>query len=467
MDKVEMEDTLHHRVGSTGRTRVVCRTGNPIVGADLARAAIETAKSVIVLSPDADDPDSDVIKTILAITNAPGRHAEPYHIVAQLRDRENLPVARIAGRGEAQLVVVGDLIARITAQTCRQSGLSAVYQGLLDFEGDEIYPATPPSSLVGRPFQESLFAYDTSSVIGLLHANGTARLNPPMDMPVKEGDRLLAISADDDTVLPAPSAIRGQGAVAAPPQDPKPRRSEQTLVLGWNRRGPAIAAELDNYVAHGSTLVVAATPIDLATAAVPEKLAHTSVETRTTEPWKREALTGLLAEGFDHVIVLCSDMLEPQRADARTLVTLINLRDIVATTGSTFSITSEMLDLENRALAEVTHADDFIVSDRLASLLVCQLSEHRHLKAVFDDLFDSTGSEIYLRPAASYVPIGKPVAFATALESSVARGEIAIGYRTAAHAGDAMRNYGVVINPTKSRETTFAAADKVIVLAGE
>ena len=45
----------------------------------------------------------------------------------------------MVGRDEAQLVLAGDLIARITAQTCRQSGLSVVYTELLDFGGDEIY----------------------------------------------------------------------------------------------------------------------------------------------------------------------------------------------------------------------------------------------------------------------------------------------------------------------------------------
>ena len=66
-----------------------------------------------------------------------------------------------------------------------------------------------------------------------------------------------------------------------------------------------------------------------------------------------------------------------------------------------------MLDLRNRALAEVTRADDFIVSDRMTSLLLSQVAENKHLKAVFDDLFDPEGSEIYLRPASEYVAAGR------------------------------------------------------------
>ena len=465
-DKVQMEDDIRAQGGRRGRTKIICRTGSPMTMADLALASIETAKSVIVLPPEVEDPDADVIKTILAITNGAGRREERHHIVAELRERDSLAVARIVGGDEAQLVLVGDLIARIMAQTCRQSGLSVVYTELLDFEGDAIYEAEPPAHLVGRPFRESLFAYDDSTVIGLLGPGGVARLNPPMDTPIASGDRLLAISADDDTVVPAvhPVDVVDEALLVAP--QPRPRAPERTLVLGWNRRGPAIATELDAYVAPGSRMVVAATagrPGDRADAQA--ELVNATLEAREADPTKREALVALCAEGFDHVIVLCSDVLDPQRADAHALVTLINLRDIVAGAGYGFSITSEMLDLRNRALAEVTRADDFIVSDRLASLLLSQLSENAHLKAVFDDLFDTAGSEIYLRPAGDYVKVGAPMTFATVLESSTRRGEIAIGYRDSAAAADASRAHGVVLNPPKSRSITFAPGDKVIVLA--
>lgn len=464
-DKVEMEDEIRAQVGPTGRTTVVCRTGNPVDSTDLAIVSLDTAKSVIVLTPEVEDPDIDVIKTILAITNTPGRKVDRYHIVAEIRDRDNLAVARIVGRDEAKLVATHDLVARVIAQTCRQSGVSVVYMGLLTFEGDEIYMVEPQAHLHGRPFRECLFAYDDSSIIGLLRADGTARLNPPMGAPIVPGDRLIAISADDDTIVPTARPIDtfDEALIVAP--GPRHRSPERTLVLGWNRRGASIARELDAYVASGSRLVVAAAGFDIASGPKPDDLANQTFEVREADPTKRESLVALCAEGFDHVIVLCSDVLPPQRADARTLVTLISLRDVAASEGATFSVTSEMLDLRNRALADVTQADDFIVSDRLAGLLVSQLSENAHLGAVFDDLFAASGSEIYLRPASDYVRIGASTTFATVLEASTRRGEIAIGYREAAASSIASRSYGVVINPPKSRSIEFAPDDKVIVLA--
>ncbi len=256
-DQVDMEDALHDRLGSFKNTRVVCRTGQPIEMSDLALVSLHTAKSIIVLAPNTDDPDSQVIKTLLAITNHPQRRAEPYHIVAEIRNLDNLEVAKLVGGDEVELVLVGDLIARVTAQTCRQSGLSVVYTELLDFGNDEIYFKDEPS-LVGKTFGEALFAYEDSAVIGLQPNGGTPRLKPRLDTRLQAGDQLIVISQDDDTIKVSGltdfqinhAAIHSQPIVQA--------ALERTLILGWNWRAPAVIRELDNYVAPGSELTVVA-----------------------------------------------------------------------------------------------------------------------------------------------------------------------------------------------------------------
>ena len=96
---------------------------------------------------------------------------------------------------------------------------------------------------------------------------------------------------------------------------------------------------------------------------------------------------------------------------------------------------------------------------------MAQVSENKALNAVFADLFDPEGSEIYLKPAANYVVPGRPVNFYTVVESARQRGAVAIGYRLRAHATDASRSYGVVVNPNKSESVTFTAGDRVIVIA--
>jgi hypothetical protein len=179
----------------------------------------------------------------------------------------------------------------------------------------------------------------------------------------------------------------------------------------------------------------------------------------------RRLLESIQAADYDHVIALSYAGLDVQEADAKTLVTLLHLRDIAERDETPFSIVSEMLDLRNRQLAEVAKVDDFIVSDHLISLMMSQLSENADLYDVFADIFDPEGSEIYMKPVDDYIELGKPVNFYTLVEAARRRNQTAIGYRLAAEAGEAAKSYGVHINPKKSELVMFTPADKVIVLA--
>ena len=466
-DKVEMEDAIREKVGPTGKTRIVCRTGSPIDMADLQIASPQTAKSIIVLSPGGEHPDAEVIKTLLALTNAPDRRPEPYHIVVELHDPRNLEVARMVGKAEVEIVLIGDLVARIIAQTCRQSGLSTVYTELLDFGGDEIYFKAEPA-LAGRQFGDVLAAYETSTVIGLHPAGGQPQLNPAMTTPIAPGDRLIFIASDDDTInLSGRTDIAVAADAILPPQPPV-NAPERTLILGWNWRAPAIINELDQYVPAGSVVTVVAED-DAAAATLEERCAdlrHQAIHFQAGDTTDRRTLDALDIPSYQHVILLCySERFDVQQADARTLITLLHLRDIAGLHGDVFSIVSEMLDSRNRNLAEITQADDFIVSDRLVSLMLAQVAENKALNAVFADLFDPEGAEVYLRPASHYVRTDAPLDFYTIVEAARQRGEVAIGYRQAGYSMDKARAYGVRVNPNKAEPITFAQDDMIIVLA--
>lgn len=466
-DKVDMEDQLRQRLGPTGKTRIVCRSGSPIDLSDLEIISPHTAKSILILAPESPDADTQTIKTILALTNNPNRRVEPYHIVAEVRNPQSIEAARLVGKDEAELVLVDELVSRVTAQTCRQSGLSVVYTELLDFGGGEIYFKAEPS-LTGRTFGEALFAYDDSAVIGMMFAGGRVALNPPMDTVIHAGDELAVISEDDDTI--AVSGTTDHGVVssairAATSPDAAP---EHTLILGWNRRGSSIVNELDHYVAPGSRVTVVSQTTDAADqlAAACGGLRNTVWTAQQGNTTSRRILDSLDPASYDHVITLGADTMGDQESDARTLVTLLHLRDIADKSGRRVSIVSEMLDVRNRALAEVTRADDFIVSDKLVSLMMSQLAENKKLGPVFRDLFDPDGSELYLKPASDYVALGTAVNFYTVLEAARQRSEVAIGYRVRAESGNPEAAYGVTVNPTKSSRIAFSDGDRVIVLAG-
>lgn len=466
-DKVEMQDEIRHKVGPTGHTRVVCRSGNPIEAASLELVSLNSTRSIIVLAPDAEDPDANVIKTVLAITNNPRRRPEPYQIVAEIRDPRNMEVARLVGHDETEFILIGDLIARIVAQTCRQAGLSAVYTELLNFEGDEIYFHREPA-LAGSSFGEALTAYEKCSVIGLVPRDARPVLNPPTDTTLTADDQLIVIAQDAESIRLSDSQKgRFEPAAIVPPPAAAPA-TERTLILGWNWRAPIIISQLDPYVAPGSTVTVVSRYGEAgdAIAHCCSELRNQTVSFLQADTTDRGVLDDLAIPSYNHVILLCySDMLEREEADAHTLITLLHLRDIADRSGHSFSIVSEMLDIRNRTLAEVTRADDFIVSDNLISLMLAQVSENKELNAVFAELFDPAGSEIYLRPAGEYVTLGKAVDFYTVLEAARQRHEIAIGYRLYSRPSEGSRLPDIIVNPPKSTPVVFEQNDRIIVLA--
>jgi voltage-gated potassium channel Kch len=397
------------------------------------------------------------VKTVLAVTNNPNRKAGEYHIVGELRNPSNLEAARLVGRHEAHWVLSSDLISRITVQTCRQSGLSVVYSELLDFDGAEIYFTEQPS-LVGRTYFDAQLAFADSAVFGIVH-EGRVRLNPPADTVLAAGDQLVVIAEDDDTIRLAEPGVPDATAVAVGEvEEPRP---ETTLVLGYNGGLDLVLAELDQYATPRSRVAVVADISEPGFASFD----NLDVTFRRGDPTSRAVLDSLFPHTFDHIIVLAAGELPAQRADARTLITLLHLRDIADQQDVDLNVVSEMIDDRNRELAEVTQADDFIVSDQLVSLMLSQVSENKQLTQVFDELFASSGAEIYLRPAELYVADGAEADFYAVLEAARRRGETAIGYRIDADARNAAAAYGVRVNPDKRERRVFAPGDKVIVLA--
>ncbi|MCO6178650.1 hypothetical protein [Ciceribacter sp. RN22] len=466
-DKVEMEEEIAAKVGDLKNTRIICRSGDPTDLYDLAILSPQTSRSVIVLSPETADPDSQVIKTVLALVNDPNRRAAPYKIAAEIRDAANAEVATIVGGREMQLVLADDLISRIVVHSSRQSGLSAVYSELLDFDGCEIYTLDQPD-LVGKPFGAAAMAYDSSTLIGICDTEGKVHLNPSPNRVFGVGEKAIVIAEDDASIrISAAPAVCAKDAIL--PVVVRERRPERTLILGWNRRGPLIATELARYVAPGSLLTIAAdTPqFELEASSLVAAGSSFSVEYRVIDTSSRAALDALDVPSYDHVLVLgYSDHMSAQSADTRTLVTLLQLRKIAERAGRHVSVVSEMIDVRNRELAEVTRADDFVVSNKLVSLMLAQASENEYMAAIFGELLDEEGSEIYLRPLSDYVAIDRPVNFHTIALSALRRGEIAIGYRRQRENDPDERNLGgVTVNPNRSDMISFDKNDMVIVLA--
>jgi len=314
--------------------------------------------------------------------------------------------------------------------------------------------------LVGASYSDALHAFELGCPIGLCRPDGTVLLNPPMSTVIATGEQIIVIAEDDLLVRLAderPPVIEA-AIMAAPDVRAAPDR---TLLVGWNSRAGRIIELLDQLVEPGS-IVDVASPIEPDLGGLQPRVLKLGL--KSCNPTSRRSLEELDLGGYKHIIVLSDDTFDPDHADDRTLVTLLHLRDIEVQLGDPYSIITEMNDDGNREVAQVTKADDFIVSNKLISLLLTQLAENKHLQRVFAELFDPAGAEIYLRPASLYVTPGQPVNFATVIEAAKRRDETAIGIRTR-DGGDDGPAYGVTLNPPKSAPLTLAASDSVVIVA--
>lgn len=467
MDKITMEDQIRDKVGNSKNTRIVCRTGNPIDIHDLKIGNPAGSKSIVILDKDSENSDSQVIKIIVAIISSPQRRRRPYHITAEIERRRNYEVAKMVGKEEVELILSNDFVSKVMVQTSRQSGLSVVYTELMDFGGDEIYFMEEPS-LVGKTFREAIFSYEDSAIIGVFSAkDGTVEVNPPMGRLIQQGDQLIGITEDDDTMIVSSGVDFNIDEAKIRLTNEAEAKPESTLLIGWNHRAKKVIREIDFYAAPGSHIkVVSKFDATEAIRDLQARVSNVRLEFQQDDTTDRTVLEELECTKYDYILLLCYQEHFPlQEADAQTLITLLHLRNILALADKKINVVSEMMDLRNRMLADVTSADDFIVSDKLLSLLMTQVTENKYLMRVFEDLLDAEGSEIYIKPVSEYVSLDGPVNFYTVLESAARKNEVAIGYRRMFEAKSPERGYGVVVNPKKSDLIYFEEKDKVIVLS--
>lgn len=462
-EKPDMEEELRARIPHSKNTDIVCRTGDPASLQDLAMVNVGAARSVVALGNGGEDGlgDAEAVKAVLAVMSTDPELLTT-RIVAELNDSETARALREASHNRVITVRAAEVISRITAQACRESGLSAVWRDLLDFEGDEIY-FQPASELDGRTFGEALLGYDRSTVIGRRGADGTVAINPPMETRFGPGDQVIAISEDDDTIVF--SGFAEEQVDEARQAPPPPVQPERFLVVGWSQIGPVVLLELDQFAPVDSVIDVLVDP-DLVEAdkLVEVPLQRMRMTFQSTHGNLDDLGRHVRQHAYDKVVVLgYRRAISPSEADARSLLTLLLLRrSLVPMQGDRLPpMVTELLDSRNVDLARATGADDFVVSDELSSLMLAQLAERPELEVVFTDLFDIEGSAIAVRPASWYVG-PEPVRFSRVVAAARARGEVAIGHRRLHGADGHPEN---ALNPPKSSMVQLGDDDRVVVIA--
>ena len=463
-DKIEMEDDIRARVRHMGHTRLVVRSGDPSNPADLALVNPYGARSVIVLGNNHVDGDAQAIRSVLALMDDEDQFFN-IRVVADCALPENAAALREASEGHALAIASADLIARVTAQACRNAGLGIVFQEILDFEDVDIY-FHEDARLVGRRFDELVLGYEQGAPIGIRHRDGTVDLNPPDEHVMTDGEKIVIVTDNLEDVVLRPDPEHPE--VLPPGHGGSAARPSRLLLVGWNPLAPRILTELDKWVEPGSTIRVLADE----SLVIQEEITVTGLErlelssTMTYHSAPRKVAELCLAEKYDRVVVLCYRGLSAEEADARALMTLLQLRQFRRDhpdIGNHMSVLTEVLDIRDVQLARVAGAEDFIVSERITALMLAQLAEVPEREEVFADLFEATGSEICMRPVSDYAQPRPGMPFGSYVEAAHRAGHLAIGYRRSGVRGKNLAA-AIHLDPPKSRPVDLSPDDRIIII---
>ncbi|MBK6016288.1 NAD-binding lipoprotein [Streptomyces sp. MBT53] len=461
-DPAAMERALTATLGVTDGVRLECRTGVPSDPDTLRLVSLGAARAVVVLQAEGLDGDLGVVRILLALRTVLGTDAGP-RVVAAVHDGRWVPAARLAMGPRGTVLGTDQSTARLLVQCARHPGMSGVLRDLLDFSGAEFHIVDIPQA-AGLSFGEVALRLETSSAVGLLRADGRPLLTPPPGTVLVAGDRLVTVAHDDGP--PPLSAHRAPvDPTAAARTRPAPERPYRLLLLGWNRRAPLIVDTLRRTARPGSTLdlVTGLAPpcVRPPTDSSPLRLTH-----RPGDPCAPETLTGLDLSAYDCAIALGVDQqagTDPERADDRTLLTMLNLRSWEEETSRVLPVVAEMREHRSRTLAPLGPAGDAVVAGELTALLMAQIVHTPELAAVFEEIFAARGGALALRPAAHYVRPGREASFATVVAAAMRNGEYTIGYR--AHVPHSPRPHGTVhLCPGKSERRVWNADDEILVL---
>ncbi|KAK8968526.1 putative ion channel SYM8 [Platanthera guangdongensis] len=492
-DKEEMEmDIAKLEFGFMG-TSVICRSGSPLILADLKKVSVSKARAIIVLASDenADQSDARALRVVLSLTGV--KEGLRGHVVVEMSDLDNEPLVKLVGGELIETVVAHDVIGRLMILCALQPGLAQIWEDILGFENAEFYIKRWPQ-LDGMRFEDVLISFPDAVPCGVKVAanGGKIVINPEDDYVLKEGDEVLVIAEDDDTYIPGPVPEVQPGSlphVFSPPKYP-----EKILFCGWRRDIDDMIMVLEAFLPPGSELwMFNDVPIMERKSKLTDGgldisgLSNITLVHKEGNAVIRRHLEGLPLETFDSILILADESVEDSvvHSDSRSLATLLLIRDIQSKrlpskeakstclrySGFSHSswiremqqasdksiIISEILDSRTRNLVSVSRISDYVLSNELVSMALAMVAEDKQINRVLEELFAEEGNELCIRPAEYYLYEQEELCFYEIMIRGRERREIVIGYRLS-NADQA------IINPPQKLERRKWSLDDVFVV---
>ncbi|CAM0878003.1 unnamed protein product [Alopecurus aequalis] len=478
-DKEEMEADIAKMEFDLKGTAIICRSGSPLILADLKKVSVSKARAIVVLAVEgnADQSDARALRIVLSLTGV--KEGLRGHIVVELSDLDNEVLVKLVGGDIVETVVAHDVIGRLMIQCARQPGLAQIWEDILGFENCEFYIKRWPQ-LVGMQFEDVLISFPDAVPCGVKMAayGGKIILNPDDCYVMQDGDEVIVIAEDDDTYAPAPlPKVKEAVYIDIVRHERNPQKillcgmrrdiddmivsPERILFCGWRRDMEDMIMVLDAFLAPGSELWMFndVPEIDRERKLIDGGLDYSRLENimlvhREGNAVIRRHLESLPLESFDSILILADESVEDSaiQADSRSLATLLLIRDIQAkrlpyqeayrgslSEGSWMGemqqasnksvIISEILDPRTKNLLSMSKISDYVLSNELVSMALAMVAEDRQINYVLEELFAEQGNELQIRQSDLYLREDEELNFFEVMLRARQRKEVVIGYR--------------------------------------
>ena len=476
-EKEDMDDFLKLALPDTQNTRIITRSGSTSNVSNLSMVGAEHCRSAIVLASASEEENDDekalsdaqTIKTILALSSARPTENE-LNIVGELYNLDHHRIVQASSPHPITVVDSNDILAKLMVQTSRSVGLSVAYGEILSFDGCEMYFHNADWNKI--TFGESLYRFPDGVPMGIRSKDGELAINPSDGRVLEDGDDILILADDDSTIHFQSSAVAK--ARDLPLKGGRLVQSlENELIIGYNKKVPGIVEQYADYVLDGSSIdIVLQNPeakIQEEVASLQARYPELKINLLQLDVLNIEALRTTQPSTRNNILILSSGDDNPDKADARTILILLLLREIFSECTDEqieTRLITEVMDSANQNLISNVGVRDFIISNRFISMLLAQISEEADIKLVYDDLFEEDGDEIYLKPISLYFEeTPAKVTFADCIAISRKRNEVCLGIKIKSLEGNADENYGVKLIPEKNTQFTLEHDDCLVVVA--
>mmetsp|Transcript_47982 Transcript_47982/g.138923 ORF Transcript_47982/g.138923 Transcript_47982/m.138923 type:complete len:946 (-) Transcript_47982:108-2945(-) len=426
--KQDMEGELRvqlpkrHLLGS----KVVFRSGSPLLTHDLVKVGAHKARSIIILASDSEpnQADAEILRCILVLRTLP--FGLQGYIVAEVRDISNEPLLKMVGGSVTETVPSHDILGRLMLMAGRSPGLAKVYESLLGFEGDEFYMWEWPE-LQGMAWLDLIGRFPDAIPIGIRSPHGSITLNPQPDTVVGKGDKIIVIAEDDDTYRPEPPTEIDEG---NPPIFEEPTlKPEKIFIAGWRRDISDIFVYLDNMVVKGSELHMMTHCVSLEerNARLEDEgldvgsLHNATIKHHFGNTTVRRKLEALALGSFSSCMIFADQAFEmdTMHADSHSLATLLLIRDTQMNQYEALHgqqnaeelvaqcpIVCEILDPRTQKTIagsiDMQHSSEFCHSNLMVAQIMAMVSENRTVKDLLDEMLGYKGCSVAVFPATRF-----------------------------------------------------------------